>query len=766
MSVHSSDKYRLHQRVTACVERIFPFGVFVRLPDGTPAYVRRRELTQAGNVDPRQVVTEGDEVEGIVIALADANRNLELSVRLAQPDPWESFSRSVKVHDTVIATVKNLSADEVFVQVVPGVDGWIPRRELAPWPVQHPDELLWIGDRVEAMVTHLDRQHKRLHLSIARQMAHQAQVRKVLAFLEDSPPAEDKPPAVAPSQEDTASLPRDAVSPAIADRVGSVLVVDDHDEIRKPLVEWLRRQGFAAEGVSSLEEAAIRVRQNHYGVALVDLNVDGRDGLEFIRMLEQTAPHIHVMVMSAPEWLARQSELLAVSTVLDAFVKPLNLDEIREVLIRLGCGEPLSPLWHSRFQPPSSESRAPFRPLDTTMRSGLSLQARFERGLRELVHFTRAEQGLVFHLSRDSRQVTLVARYGDLPLNSEAIYDLLRSPVKDVIREKRKVFVSHVSRQASSQFNNLLALLPFESCLGVPISAEGEVEYALFLFHREPEAFSHYRLRDAQAMAVLFSVALEHQRLEQRLQKASPFLVSGHLAAGLGHEVYNKVSGIELQMRNLRADCHRLVQQATDLPPTTAELNALAEAAGDLLDVTLDLKKTVTLFQELLRAEQHETVSVNEILRRTVQLLRPTARQHSVRLELALAPHLPPFSGSRMRLQQVFANVILNSIQHTARKMERWREGKGWVRITSEWVQDAPRPLLIHISDNGPGIHRQLWEMVFALGYSTRPSGTGLGLFIARHLIESMGGHIAIAQSTIPTGTTFRIELPAGEEKI
>jgi len=755
--------YRLHQRVTAHVERIFPFGVFVRLPDGTPAYVRRRELTQAGNLDPRQVVAEGTEIEGVVIALAGAAHNLELSVRRAQPDPWDAFSRSVKVRDTVVATVKSLSADEVFVQVVPGVDGRIPRDELAPWRVQHPDELLWIGDHVEAMITHLDRRQKRLRLSIAQQMAHQVRVRKVLAFLEDSRPTEDKPPP-ALAEEDHAPPSRDAISPAVADRVGKVLVVDDHDEIRKPLVEWLRRQGFAAEGAASLEEAAAQVGQNRYGVALVDLNVDGNDSFEFIQMLEHTAPHVRVMVMSAPEWLARQSDALATSGVIDAFVKPLNLDEIREVLIRLGGGESLPPLWPLRFQPPAPESQTPFQQLTNVMRSGLSLQARFESGLKELVHFTRAEQSIVFRLSRDSQQVAIIARHGDIPLNEEAVYDLLRSPVKDVIREKRKVFVSHVSQQAQSQFSNLLTLLPFESCLGVPIFAEGDVEYALFLFHREPDAFSHYRLRDAHAMAVLFSVALEHQLLEQRLQKTSPFLVSGHLAAGLGHEVYNKISGIELQVRNLRADCDRLAQQATVQPPEPAALFELTAAADNLLDVALDLKKTTTLFQELLRAGHDETVDVNEILRRTVQLLRPTARQYGVRLELELASQLPPFSGSRMRLQQTFVNVVLNGIQHTARKMEQWAEGRGWVRVTSEWVPDAPRPLRVHIADNGPGVHRQLWDAIFALGYSTRPAGTGLGLFIARNLLESMGGQIVIARSTIPTGTTFRLELPANGE--
>jgi len=763
-STYPGDSYRIGQVVTVQVERVLPFGVFVRLPDGVQAYVRRRELTQAGDLDPRQVVSEGDEIQGVVIALADSGRNMELSVRRAESDPWEAFARSHRVRDTVTGMVKSLTAKVVFVQVLPGVDGLIPLEELAPWPVERPDELLWVGDQVEAMITRLDRRNKRLRLSIRQQMMHQVRVREVMEFIDKGERIEDEPLDVV----DSGFIERseqEVIGPLIAKQVGRILVVDDHDEVREPLVTWLCRQGLTADGVKSLKQALSYLQKRKYGLALVDLNLAGDDGIHFIQALAREAPDTRVMVMSTPEWIAQRSEELLTSRVVDAFVKPLDLEEIRHMLIRLGRGETPTPLWASTPRPDEGEAQTSFQRLTETMRSGLSLAARFEAGLKELVHSAQAEAGIVFHLDPDSQQVSIVVQVGRIPLNREAIYALNKSPVKDVIQEQHKVFERHVSLHAQSRFSNLRALLPFESCLGVPIFAEGKVEYALFLFHRQPEAFSRYRLRDAQAMAMLFSVALENQALERRIRELSPFLLSGHLAAGFGHEVYNKMSGLEIQLRNLRADGKRLAREAEERSPEPGRLTELNQAIEQLLGTALDLKETVELFRELLRAEQSERVDVNEVIRRAAQLLRPTARRHRMSIELDLASDLPPIIGSAVRLQQVFFNLMLNAVQHTARKMTQWLDGRGVLRVSTTWAAEEERPVQVRFADNGPGIHRQWWETIFALGFSSQPGGTGLGLFIARSLVESMGGQVVVERSVIPIGTTFRVELPGSVQE-
>jgi len=254
------------------------------------------------------------------------------------------------------------------------------------------------------------------------------------------------------------------------------------------------------------------------------------------------------------------------------------------------------------------------------------------------------------------------------------------------------------------------------------------------------------------------AVALESQVLEERIQAISPFLVSGQLAAGFGHDVFNKMSGLELQVRNLRANLGTLAGTGH---PSALSFDPAVQDAEQVLETTLDLKRTVEAFQELVRAESQVCLDVNLVVTRSVSLLQSTARRAKVHIKTALSPDLPPMVGNPIRLQQAFLNVILNAIQQTELKRKRWPKGEDRLLVTTGLEFGSDLPLQVRFTDTGPGIHCQLWDRVFALGFSTREGGSGLGLFIARSLVESMGGQITVEQSIIPSSTAFLIELPA-----
>jgi signal transduction histidine kinase len=346
-------------------------------------------------------------------------------------------------------------------------------------------------------------------------------------------------------------------------------------------------------------------------------------------------------------------------------------------------------------------------------------------------------------------------------LTEEAIYSLEESPVKDVIQEDEPVFENRVTTQAEGRFRKLLDLFPFESCIGVPIETQGETQYALFLFHREPNAFHHYRLRDALAAATLFAAAIEREMLRQRVQSINRILLSGQLAAGLEHEVYNKMSGLEIQLRNLQTDCKRLGHSVPGLADSS-EFREVTHAMESLSETAGDLSSTVELFQQLIRAEDEGVFDVNDVLHSTEALLKPTARKNRVSVKIAPGQVLPGMTGSAIRLQQVFLNIMLNAVQHVVTKSQDG--GTLEVDVSCEKNGDEC-PIKIRFSDTGPGIHKQLWNKIFTLGFSTRPQGTGLGLFIAQSLVESLGGKISVERSVVPIGTTFLVELPTASRQ-
>ncbi|MBI5567817.1 MAG: hypothetical protein HY870_23155 [Chloroflexi bacterium] len=140
--------------------------------------------------------------------------------------------------------------------------------------------------------------------------------------------------------------------------------------------------------------------------------------------------------------------------------------------------------------------------------------------------------------------------------------------------------------------------------------------------------------------------------------------------------------------------------------------------------------------------------------------IRPVAHRAGVEIRTTLDAALPNAAGKRGGLYQVFLNLMLNAMQ----QIENQPGTRRVLTVTTGSPKKDSLPRLqIRFTDTGPGIHQRLWEQVFRLGFTTRVGGSGLGLFIARNLIESMRGRICIEDSVVPLGTTFLIELPTAD---
>ena len=759
MKTKTDHTYVVGQRVTGTVEQVLSFGVFVVLECGTRAYIRRRELSLDRDVAPREIVTEGQEIEAIVHELAGPDRLMELSHRATLPDPWVGFVRRFRKGEVVEGTVKDLRPYGAFVEILPGVNGLVPLAELAPWEVEKPDDVVWIGDDVEAVITRVNSRKKQVWLSIRKRMEQLAVAASVLERLSQTSGDDVQTKPAFDNLETTVEKEaefEESIGPAEIERVGRILVVEDHDDVRLPLVEWFCQRGHQADGAKTTAEAIERLQEQAYGVLFVDIDLPGTDGLSLIRQLRTEGNKTCTAVMSIAEWLAERAKEIEELEVAAVLPKPLDLDEIEHLLVRVGRGEDLTLRWKPLSTTPEEIESDSFQRLARVMRSSISLADRLRIGLENLVKFTRADVGLIFQMDPVSRIISIVAQAGTAPLNQKALYSLEESPVKDVIQGGELVFEGQVSEKAEGRFRKLLDLLPFEGCIGAPIGVWGESHHALFLFHREPRSFSRYRLRDAQAMATLFAVALESKALEEWIQSVNRILLSGQLAAGFGHEVYNKISGLEIQLCNLQSDCEKLTRQVPNLDGPS-DFQETKRAVDGVLGTAMDLKHTVGLFQRLMRAEEEQELSVNEVVRQAEVQLRPIARREKTRIKIDLEPELPTVPGSAIRLQQVFLNVMLNAVQQMALKSN----GERTIQVTTTYEPgDGAWPVKVHLSDTGLGIHKQLWEEIFALGFTTKPGGTGLGLFTALSLVESMGGRILVDRSVIPIGTTFLIELP------
>ncbi len=738
--------------IACTVEAVFPFGVFVRAADGRKYYIRRREMTLSGVADPRSLVAPGQQLRAVPIP-ADGSTP-ELSVRAALPDPWLEFARSRRPGDVVAATVKHLFADGALVEVLPGVDGYIPTREMTTSnsPVK-PDDILWPGDHVEAAILKLDLPHKRLVLSIRRRIAQltRAEVFKAQmdrATRETADEGEGEAPV----------LPSDVTRIDLAD---PVLVVEDRADIREPLLAWLWERGCEAHGAASGEEAIELCRSRPFAFGLFDLDIPGMNGVSTIRKLRELQVKMPIAVMSGPDLIAEQWPKLQPLDVVACFPKPVEQDDLLRTLLHVSRGE--SPEMSAEFARATVEDDIiAFQNLAEAMRGEDRIEARLRVALRQLVDDTRADKGIIFRFDPASNRVSIAAEAGQQRANKEATYLLMESPVKDVIRESRVFIEDWASSVRTARLRNLEALLSFEAALGVPLEAGGRTEYALFLFARLPNAFTHTTTRrQALSAAQLMQALLESRILEQRLEATSGVMLSGHLSSAFGHEVFNKIQSLDLQMSNLAQRLGQLPEDsaANDLWP---ELEKARETAAGTMQAVTDLKKTVRDFQQMMRNTDEQCVDVNGVLAITKSQLRLLAQRQGIRIDLDLDPDLPLARVNPVRIQQVFINLMLNAIQQLGEMDDPERRV---LHVSSRRADDEKGPRVhVRFNDTGPGIHRQLWDKIFALGFTTRDGGSGLGLFIARSLVQSMGGRIGVEESLVPMGATFLIELPAAAD--
>jgi len=732
---------QLGQSVDCAVERVFPFGVFVRLDNGVAGFIRQSELTLATDIDPRRVLIDGQPLHRgrrlhAVVSRLPANGKVELSLRATLRDPWLDYPDYPP--DTVVqATVTRVYPDSVHVALQPGIMGLIPLAELATKRPAHPEQLLWPGDHVKAAITSIDRPGRRVYLSLRRLLGQQTVVQSVMAQLTSA--AVEATPVFVPV----------ALPPVLLK--APVLVIDDNRQLREPLVSWLRDQGCGAYGPETSDEILQLCVSCEFGLVLLDLDMPEMDGLTILRWLRENSPQTPVAVMSVPDLLAHHWSTLRAHDVVAAFDKPLDMPAIRALLEQLVAGAR-----------PSLSADLDETPLPTEL-AHLSLQApngrhrpieRIRAASEQLMRDVQADLAVVFRLDRAARAVSIMTQTGRETLQANDLYYLLGSPVKDVIVENRMLWENSVT-SGDARFRKLLDAIPFQSCVAIPLEAGGQINHALFVFSLQPYHFDTARLRTVMATGILLRAALETLLFEDRVRAETPFIISGNLASTLGHELGGTLSGLDLTIRNAITSISRMTTrgEAIDVESIGAELVAAGQMANQLKD-------TVREFQRLMKNGQDGLVDVNRVIRDACVQAKPLAVRHHVRLALELADDLPPISGNEVRLLHVFLNLLHNAIEQIAEEAGR----TGEIRLSTAWGgEDDGRPIKVRLADTGPGIHHERWDTIFALGFTTRAEGHGLGLYIARDAVEKMDGRIVVEESYMALGTTFLVELPAAE---
>src|SRR5262249_39823259 len=264
----------------------------------------------------------------------------------------------------------------------------------------------------------------------------------------------------------------------------------------------------------------------------------------------------------------------------------------------------------------------------------------------------------------------------------------------------------------------------------------------------EPGRYTSTELIFAQDLARRISLALENARLYREAQEANR--AKDEFLATLSHELRTPLNAILGWTQILRAK--RLDEVTTARAFEAIERNAKVQA--ELIEDMLDVSRIIT---GRLRLEL-QPVRLSEAVEAALDSVRPTADAKGVRLECELMSDTGFISGDQHRLQQIVWNLLSNAVKFTP--------ASGNVRVKLEFTESEAK---LMVSDTGRGISSHFLPYVFdrfrqAETMASRTAGgLGLGLSIARHLVELHGGLIEASSEGEGRGATFTVTFPLRE---
>jgi PAS domain S-box-containing protein len=251
------------------------------------------------------------------------------------------------------------------------------------------------------------------------------------------------------------------------------------------------------------------------------------------------------------------------------------------------------------------------------------------------------------------------------------------------------------------------------------------------------------------------------------------------LAASVAHEIGNPLNALHIHLQLMERELKKLKTSRWGEAPdesvrgdvrttkayrlSSRVIESEAAETAKKLEQYLDVAKgeinrldyIVTQFLQAIRPAplRLQMVSLNDVVEKTLELLRPEIENRGVAVKTKLAANLTATPADATQLQQVLVNLVKNAVQAMT-------TGGALTLQTGE----AGDGVWVSVSDTGGGIPQEQINRIFEPFYTTKKKGTGLGLMIVQRIVRAHNGRIEL-ESNVGRGTTFRVWLPLHERK-
>lgn len=383
-----------------------------------------------------------------------------------------------------------------------------------------------------------------------------------------------------------------------------------------------------------------------------------------------------------------------------------------------------------------------------------------QAALEVVCHSTGSDAGTLHRVEREPRQIVRVGDCYGSPREVVAAF-----PAGELL--ERATGPASLEVAALSVGGAPLAAEGFHHVGFVPLALEGEQVGVLSLFRRADRPFSDADLHSAEILGLQMASLLERQRLYQESQRLYADLKKsydelaraqaevvrherlaalGELAAVMAHEVRNPLGVIFNSLTTLK----RLTKPTGDAEMLLNMVGEEADRLNRIVADLLDFARPYELVKKPIAVEPFITGAIDAAM----QALTPSV---PVQVVTSFERELPPFPLDPHLMRQALINLVMNAAQAMPRG--------GVVTVSAAIEVRGGVPWLrIEVRDEGLGLTARASEKMFQPFFTTKATGTGLGLAVVKRIVDSHGGEVS-ARPNPDKGTTFELRVPGGSER-
>jgi signal transduction histidine kinase len=485
----------------------------------------------------------------------------------------------------------------------------------------------------------------------------------------------------------------------------NILVVDDDAAIVEVLEMRLTAMGYEVTATADPQAAVLAVEHTRFDLALIDLRMEPTDGIALMEAVHSRQPRLPVLIMTAHGTIETAVDAVQ-RGAFDYLTKPFLRDELRAKIARALA----SRRW--------ARDRERLLAVGQTLASSGIMARVLDAVAQGAVETTEADRCVVFQ--QEHGKLVPMASAGTPPpswaaLESAAVAAMTKGlPVTFPGSDTGSIVAAPLVVQRGPA-----GALVIETARGIEPN-EDDLEL-LTLFSSQA------------ASAVRTTHELERLR-------SGALAALGRMATEVAHELKNPLAGLRLYARHLE---QRLVKTGD------SEGAGLAQKITSTVDHLAAVVQEITAFgrpPELHRAP----ASVHALLDECLSFAQAKCETPNIEVFRAYDAGCPDGLVDARELRKAFLNLIINGL-------EALRAG-GRLTVSTGYAADS-RTLTVVIEDTGHGMSEETLSRIFDLFFTTKPHGTGLGMALARSVIDLHGGRLAI-ESNLGKGTRVTMKLP------